>query len=132
MFIWNQVYTIGNESVDDQHKKLFSILNDLVDAIKTKKAKDILDKTIEELSNYTFYHFSAEEDYMEKIGYPELEDHKTFHKDLIEQLSDICNRIYGGHIDSTDELYRLLKDWIINHILNEDLKIKLFLESNTG
>ncbi len=129
--IWKSEYSTGNESIDSQHKELISIMNNLIENIKIKGLKNVTDKTIMELSNYTFYHFSAEEDLMEKIKYPELEEHKGRHKDLIDKLSKITNRIYEANADPAVDfdLQLLLKDWLITHILDEDLKIKLFIDS---
>lgn len=131
-FTWTEEYSTGSENIDDQHKKLFDIMNDLIEAIEAKKTKEVLDGIIDELSKYTFYHFSAEEDYMKSMGYSQLDEHKSQHKELIEQLSDIFNRIYEGQIESTGELYRLLKTWLMDHILDKDMQYKAFGESQSA
>ncbi|MCL5019543.1 MAG: bacteriohemerythrin [Patescibacteria group bacterium] len=128
---WKDEYSINNEEVDTQHQKLFAIIRELVVAIEAQKDKEVLDSIMHELVNYTSYHFSSEEEFMESINYPavDFEKHKNEHAyltdEVFEGLNQFSNR--GGIV--VDDLLKFLNNWLINHILGTDLKIKGFIEA---
>ncbi len=128
---WKDEYSVNNHILDEQHKKLIGFINDLLAAIKNKKSEEVLDLVVKELSDYTFYHFSFEEDFMKDNQYSALDEHKEHHQDLINQLHEIINQIYGENRDSSFELYTLLNNWLINHILAEDQKYKNYIENQS-
>ncbi|MFC1565157.1 bacteriohemerythrin, partial [candidate division KSB1 bacterium] len=107
------------------------LINELQKAMEKKKGGDVLDSIMKELSDYTFYHFSFEESYMEKIGFPELESHKECHSELSKKVYEIFNKIYDYQIISKTEIYDFLKSWLIDHILEKDREYKKFAESGS-
>ena len=129
MITWKKEYSLNNQVLDEQHKKMVKMINDLHDIMEGTKDKTALDAVMKELSDYTFYHFSYEESYMEKIGYPELEKHKECHAELVHDVHEIFNKMYGEHKVSTDEIYKFLKNWLVDHIQEKDQKIRAFTES---
>ena len=79
MILWKDKYQIGLEMVDQQHEKLFEIAGRIFDLVKTSDNIDKYDQimeVIQELKDYTVFHFEEEEAYMEKSGYPKLMSHK--------------------------------------------------------
>lgn len=70
-----------NETIDNQHKELIKRVNDLYDAIEKggdaagEKAKE----SLEFLTQYTVFHFQAEENLMKTTGYPLFTEHKKIH-----------------------------------------------------
>ena len=124
---WNDDYQIGIVSIDSQHKELFYVLDRLKEAIHTKNIKDSFCNTLKAMVEYTKYHFSDEENILESMGYPEIEDQKVMHKELLLDVRKILTRLKNGNSINPIEVYRFLNDWIAKHILNEDLKIKRFV-----
>ncbi|KJU82799.1 hemerythrin-like, metal-binding domain protein, partial [Candidatus Magnetobacterium bavaricum] len=62
--VWNDNIGLGIREIDDQHKALIDIINNLFDAMSAKRANEILSGIFKELIDYTRYHFSAEEGLM--------------------------------------------------------------------
>ena len=88
---WNESWLIGVQEVDAQHKNLVSLLNQLHQAMSEGKGKDVLGGILDGLVSYTKAHFSTEERMLEKIGYPDLLEHKRQHIALTKRCS-IFNR----------------------------------------
>ena len=86
---WTDEMSVNINEIDEQHKKLIELINNLFNAMLEGKAQDIINKTIDELINYANYHFSTEENYFEKHNYPGFHSHKiqhSFYKDEILQF----------------------------------------------
>lgn len=130
LMVWKEEYETGVKLFDDQHKNLVNMLNNLLDAMKAGKGKDVLDKVLTGLIEYTVYHFKAEEDNFKKYAYAQaLTDfHKKEHDNLTQQVVDFKKRFDGGEMISI-ELMNFLKDWLINHILVTDKKYGPYLNS---
>lgn len=124
---WNDTLKTGVQDLDEQHQSLVEIVNRLNDALATgredrRKAVGVI---LSELLDYTITHFRCEEGYMESIGFPQLEDHKRLHVDLVERLQKrVAIYIAGQAMEIS--LMSFLSDWLVNHILGEDSKYAAF------
>ena len=79
---WKDEYCVGVEFIDEQHQQLFEIANRTYDLLKNEIITDKYGKIIEiieELTEYTIYHFQSEEDYMQSIGYKKFFSQKVTH-----------------------------------------------------
>ena len=129
---WSDSLSLGVDEIDDQHMHLVDMANNLLLVIKLKKPQKEIRKLITELREYTVIHFADEEAYMEKISFPELEEHRREHKKLTEQVKDYQKTLYHqGEIDP-HKVLEFLKTWLINHILTMDMEIAKFLKSRSG
>lgn len=126
MFKWKIEYETGTELIDEQHKKLFEIGNRAYELLKNEFYTDKYDRIldiIEELKNYTVFHFSSEEEHMLKMGYKGFFAHKVEHDDFIKKINDIdYNRIDQGQNEYIMEILNFLYKWIDEHILIKDQK----------
>ncbi|MCK5674921.1 MAG: hemerythrin family protein [Spirochaetales bacterium] len=120
-FEWKSDYETGDETVDDQHQYLFKLANRLFSA-KVTDCKSI----IMELYQYTRVHFKAEEAIMAEFKYPALDDHKQLHINLISNLNNLSEHFVETE-ESRNDLVAIFGNWIINHILNEDLRFANFV-----
>ena len=127
---WNAGLSVDVAEFDSQHQKLIKLINDLNDAMKTGKGKDVLGKIILDLANYTVNHFSAEEHYFDKFGYPATVDHKLEHKKFIAQVGAFKNDFESGHISMTIKVMDFLSDWLRTHIMGTDKKYSQFFNEN--
>jgi hemerythrin len=123
---WDDRYAIGIESLDDQHKKLFRLVNRLYEIKEPKVTKERLKSILYEFSDYMQTHFHEEEEYMSSIGYDKLQEHKALHQELIDYLASVINKPAKLDIIKT-KMKIVAKRALIDHIMNEDTKIKLFL-----
>ncbi len=124
--LWNKNYEIGVSEVDNQHKKLFGIIEKMENALKEGRIDQEVGAIFKELVDYTKYHFKSEEEVMKKYGYPHLEKHKKLHAQLINEIKKLLLQLKEGKA-VTIELFKLVKTWIVNHVLKEDLKIRSFI-----
>lgn len=120
-FEWKTDYETGDSTVDEQHQYLFKLANSLLVARRSDFSSIIM-----ELYQYTRVHFKAEESIMEEFKYPDLDDHKRLHKNLISNLNNLSENFTETE-DSRDDLVAVFGNWIINHILNEDLRFANFV-----
>lgn len=133
MIQWEEAYRTNNDLIDGHHKELFRLCNELHKLHGDKYMIDKYDKivnAIEELKDYTKYHFDAEEQYMISVGYNRVLSHKVLHNDFIEKLDTIdYKRIDMDQDNYLLELLAFAVDWIIEHILTVD---KLIDKPNMG
>lgn len=124
MFEWKKDYELGVHDIDEQHKKLFEIGNRAYELLKNDVYVDKYDKIVEiiqELKNYTAFHFKSEEDYMISIGYKKLLSHKVEHDDFIYRVNSIdFDRIDYGQNEYIMDLLEFVYKWIGDHILVKD------------
>lgn len=125
---WNSKLSVGINEIDNQHMKLVGYINDLHDAMKIGKAKDIMAEILQNLVKYTVYHFSLEEKYMEHAVYPGLISHKKEHADFVKKISDFQKSYGEGSSFISIDLLNFLREWIMHHILETDQKYTPFLK----
>lgn len=125
---WSDKYSVGVNSIDDQHKELVRMLNDLSDAMMGGRGNDELGKVLDSLIAYTVSHFAHEEQQMDRFQYPEAAQHKKQHADLKTQAIEIQQKFKSGATATISfEVLGFLKNWLINHIQGSDKKLGLFL-----
>jgi len=124
---WNSSLSIGINEIDEQHKKLIVMINQLQDAMRVGKGKEILGTTLNELVRYTVYHFSTEEKYFDRYDYPETATHIDEHAKFIREVSAFKKEFEEGRIGITIKLMNFLSDWLVNHIMGSDKKFGPYL-----
>ncbi|NIQ98124.1 MAG: hemerythrin family protein [Desulfuromonadales bacterium] len=122
---WDESLTTGVEEIDEQHKELFAHFDRLLKACKEGKGKDELLNMLGFLGEYADYHFRTEEAYMAKHGYEGLAAQRAQHREFREKLRRLERqaRIDGAGIDLIAKTNRMILDWIIQHVRNEDRKM---------
>ena len=125
---WTPDLSVHVKKIDDQHKKLFDIINQIYELSDFEKTKEKLDKVLNELIEYTRVHFSTEEKYFEKCNYPGTEEHIAEHMKLIEQVLDFKRR-FDNDEDIISEFLDFIKSWLDDHLKTMDQKyVKNFEE----
>lgn len=118
MFEWSKDFSVGIDKIDEQHKKLFNLINRLNSCIGQKESDECAERILNEIVDYTNYHFDYEEKFLEENNYNEVIGHKIIHKKFIARLKSCGNQ---KQIDIL-RLYYLLLDWLKVHILEEDMQ----------
>lgn len=126
---WNNSLSVNVDEIDRQHMQLIRMINNLFDAMSAGKGKEIIEKTLIELFNYTRQHFSMEENYMTQYNYPVLSLHKNEHDKLTRQVIELVNEFKSGNTTLSVKLMNFLKDWLNNHIIQNDKQFGVFLNS---
>jgi hemerythrin len=121
--VWKSEYSIGHFKTDNEHKELISLANKVIHFSNTGEDIQTIRGALKALLQYTIIHFRNEEQYMERLGYPEIERHKACHAQLVARLDEVITENSAVN-DLVHGLKRLMVVWVIEHIINEDLKIK--------
>jgi hemerythrin len=127
---WDESYSVNIPSIDEQHKKLILLINEYYEAIKQNYSEDKLIKLLNGLAEYTDYHFKYEEVLMGKFAYAETADHKLKHKDFIDKVASVQQKIKDKKIVIPLEITNFLKSWLVEHIKKTDKKYSEFFIGN--
>lgn len=125
-FEWKERYSLQIPEIDEQHKNLFEIGSRAYEIALLKDDYDHYDEImdiINELLDYTQYHFSYEEELMKKYGYAGLENQYNEHEFYIHKI----RRLSGEKVDDNQQkaildILNFLSNWISSHILISDRK----------
>lgn len=122
---WKESYETGHSVIDEQHKKLVEIINNLYFAtidvhMDTNKA---FADAIRNAIDYTKYHFQEESKIMELINYSDMENHKNMHRGFIIEIVRQFKNYEDGAPFASSQFIRYLRDWLLEHIVFEDKKL---------
>lgn len=129
MVKWKDEFSVGYEKFDEQHKELIDILNSLEDIIKDKDLHsdlfyDHVNDILNEILDYTEYHFRSEEEVFEEKGYEFTEEHKDSHETFVINVKDEVSKFQSGKDEKkvAKNIYDTLVKWLFKHIMGEDKK----------
>lgn len=124
MYEMKPEYFTGIDFIDQEHSKLFEIANTAYNLLTDDFIPDKYDYIIEvvnELKDYTKYHFDHEESYMNSVGYKRILSQKVAHNDFIEKLNEYqAYSIDENQKESLLELLDFLTTWLVEHIYKKD------------
>jgi hemerythrin len=121
--VWDEKYSVKVRELDNQHKKLFEIINKLDSHMRQGKGKEILGSVLKDMVDYTKIHFAAEERILRDSGYPDYAQHKAIHEKVTEKVSTIHSKyLQGNGLNLSIEAMNYLNDWLQKHILGTDQK----------
>ena len=126
---WKDTYSVGVAEIDQQHKKLIDLINQLDDAMSKGQGKTILEKILGDLINYCASHFALEEKLFDQHGYPDADDHKAKHKKMTEKVLSLQKQFQQEKMTITFDVMDFLQKWLDKHILGTDKKYGPYLNS---
>ncbi len=120
-------YLTGISFIDEEHKELFRLIGEVNRIIADEFIPDKYDEIVyllQELKDYTEFHFGDEEKYMEEIGYAGLPAQKRAHEAFVARLENMnLEQIDDNQKEALEEILEFLTEWLVNHILHSDKKI---------
>jgi hemerythrin len=117
---WKDSYSVGIDSIDQQHKKLLGLINQLQTAVDYSTGEEFEREALDELVDYTKTHFTYEEGLLEQNDYPDFEPHKAQHEKMIREVERVLAEYEKDHDTAMQNAADYLKDWLINHINGTD------------
>lgn len=127
--VWKDEYSVGIESLDYDHKKLLTLINQLQTAVHYQTGELFEKELLDEVVAYTKYHFDREEKMMEETGYPDMDAHKKGHREMIAKVDTFLNSYEKEGHEALEEVSLYLKDWLVQHINGTDQEYsRLFKE----
>lgn len=121
-FIWKEIFNIGVQEIDNQHKMFLEYLNECSVHADSNDKKEVVLELVGKMNDYAIKHFAAEEYLMRVSDYGELGAHITQHKYFADQVEELQNAINSGANERISSLMVFMQDWFIRHILEEDKK----------
>ena len=126
---WKDSFSVGIPSIDDQHKKLVEMINNLFSEFSKGITDEFLNEIIKELEKYTMYHFSYEEKFMKLYNYAGYKDHKAEHNLFVEKIKNYKETLSKENKKEVIDFLTFLKNWLLKHIMGTDKQyMKLFQE----
>jgi hemerythrin len=120
LFDWKDSYKFGITEIDNQHQKLFGIINHLYDLMRQSQAEPLIKSILQELIDYAAYHFSTEEKYFIKFHYADIDKHIKEHLSYKQKVSDLILKTSSENGTIPFALLNFLTDWWVNHIIGVD------------
>jgi len=125
---WTEAMSVGVPGLDADHRQLIHILGELQDEVAAASGAGAL-RLLEGLADYAKGHFAREEAFLASLGYPDFVAHQAAHeamiKDVIEALMDQAD---SPDPELSAKLYGFVKNWLLSHILQEDMAYARFVE----
>jgi len=129
---WSDSLAIGIPLIDKEHKDLINNINELIEAIRSGKGQEHIQKITAFLENYVVKHFNNEEVLMQEYNYPGYPAHKSLHLKFIEAFNALKEELRDKHDKGLYLVFRvqtLIMDWFVNHILKVDKQLGVFLST---
>ncbi|MBU0500583.1 MAG: bacteriohemerythrin [Gammaproteobacteria bacterium] len=126
---WDDGYSVGIEAIDNDHRKLLNLINNLQAAVHYHTGTDFENQALNELIDYTVFHFDREEGLMQKHGFPGFEAHRQIHEAMIAKVQGFVEEYQQQGADALEKLAEYLKAWLVNHINGTDQEYGPYLRS---
>ncbi|MBF0434265.1 MAG: bacteriohemerythrin [Magnetococcales bacterium] len=120
-FPWSHELETSVRFVDDDHRKLVDMVNDLHQAMKDEEGSTKVGAIIDGFVTYAETHFTREIAMLRDHGYPDLKNHGEKHVLLVNKLKELSNRYTHGEFTVVMDLLALAKDWLVGHIMHTDM-----------
>jgi hemerythrin len=127
---WSDELSCNVKEIDDQHKNLVAMLNELHRAMLRKEGQKALSSILGRMVEYTSYHFSTEERYMSMFHYPGLEAHRPEHAEFVSSVAQFQEEFALGKVGLSIEVMRYLSSWLTNHIMVSDKSFGPFFNAH--
>ena len=118
--VWNRLYEYNIPVIDQQHKKIVDIMNNVVEKLEIGKISDDIKRECQIALIIVSEHFSDEERLLEDIGYPELDKQKELHKEIMAKLQNARREIDLENDIISQGIVEEFRDMFKTHILKED------------
>ena len=115
---WSQTFSCGVKIVDEQHKGLLELVNDMFNHVSGNEAeeREYFTKVIQKAVDYVKVHFSTEEKIMTHTKFPGLVDHKKAHDTFVLTVVDNIRNFESGKKFVLYDFTKFLKEWVLTHI----------------
>ncbi len=127
---WDESFSVFDHDLDKQHKEWILIFNTMHSELSqgnTEELNNLATNALQKMQKYADYHFKFEEDKMRKNNFPDLIAHHRMHKDFNSLIYEYIRDIRQGTIVLNTRVLKMIKNWLVDHILIEDKKYAQFM-----
>jgi hemerythrin len=129
---WDNSFSVHHEELDRQHQKLVGFYNELHEVLlhgSIEEAAQMREQILTNLVEYVDYHFNFEEQYLKEMGLSDFDSHCKTHRYFSAKIINLQQDILNGNLVFTSSLIKLLRNWILDHILKDDREYAMHLKS---
>ncbi|MBF0589710.1 MAG: hemerythrin family protein, partial [Magnetococcales bacterium] len=119
------------EQIDEQHHTLFRLTHEVSRLLEGAPSQEEVEVRALEVEAYVQEHLAFEETLLSKNGYDDFSAHKRSHDDFSQTARALRDRISDPGTDYFQqvarELFDLLLNWLVDHIMAEDKAARDFM-----
>lgn len=123
---WSPLFSVGVSSLDDEHRRLVSLLNDFQDACAAGRGPQAAFGALNALVRYAEEHFAHEQDLMDEHGYPERLRHRAEHERFLRRVFELAGEVDADAERGAEEVLEFIKTWLLEHVLGSDRRYGAF------
>ncbi len=124
---WTPKISVKSKELDNQHKRLFLIINRLIDIRKKKAEPETILEVLRELIDYSDRHFKAEDQYMSENNYPLIKAHLDEHAKYFDKMEKFVEDYGKASKTLSDGILKFLAGWWVNHISRSDVEYAKYI-----
>ena len=124
---WRSAYATNVVLIDRDHKHLVELINNLHEARTSGRTEKVLQRLLADMIDYTHSHFAREHELMTAHAYPEIDRHLEAHRQLLEGVLQLQQRLQADDPQLGTDLFRFLREWLLEHIVETDHKFGAYL-----
>ncbi|WP_234084063.1 bacteriohemerythrin [Azonexus sp. R2A61] len=121
---WDDALSVGIDVIDEHHRYLFDLTNDLYEVVSTKRGSREVARVMKALDQYVQVHFRAEERMMDHHGYHALGRQRHQHGEFEARLREFYAELHDNPLTAQFDVLVYLRTWLVRHILHEDARLR--------
>jgi hemerythrin len=127
---WTHACIVGVKAMDDQHGILVDTLNEVHQQLARGSAPEQLNEYMERLIEFTSLHFGCEESLLERYGFPDLDEHRMAHRQLLSDIRRAGDCVQNDEKTEFQRQLGLLSASYLQHIEGLDRKYGSWLNDH--
>ena len=128
--VWREDYSVGVPKLDGQHKRIFKLMNALVELGEVSASSTEVSDALTKMTEYSIIHFADEEKYMASINFPRSREHEQEHREFAEKITEFSLDIMDGDGETQKKIIDFLCFWWRDHVLKKDMDYRRFVEGD--
>ena len=120
--VWRRDLESGLSVIDQEHKELFELANQLLTTIVAGRFTADTDPCLARLLAHTKSHFKHEISTLMRMQYPDVVGHDLLHKQLLHKAEELQARYLDGELDALVLIHFIVYEIVDQHIMVEDKK----------
>jgi hemerythrin-like metal-binding protein len=120
---WDESLSVGIDTIDEHHRYLFDLINDLFEVVINKRGAREVARLIKATDAYAKVHFRAEEQMMQHYGYEDIHHQEQQHRAFEAKIREFYEELHDNPLVAQFNVLSYLRKWLIHHIRVEDAKL---------
>jgi hemerythrin len=121
-FFWKNKHSVGVRELDEQHKIIMQCLDELHEELMRGKINQPVALLLDNLMSLAKEHFATEEKLMASTEFPELDEHRASHQDLMERIENFISWQVTRDPSAYCQFMYFVREWMIRHMVKDDQK----------